>query len=1063
MSQTNGTFVTIDNVPYYKIENAQNLTPFFIQVASSCDIWLFMSSNGGVTAGRKNAANNIFPYETDDKLHNAYESGNKTVIKVGDTFWQPFEQNGAVKFEITRNIYKGYYGDSVIMEEVNNDLGVTFSYKYESSEKYGIVKTTNLVNNNGSNVDVSVLDGLMNLLPYGVNEILQSTKSTLVDSYKASELGVSTLGVYSLTTQINDTPNPIEVLKANVVYTTLAGANVYLNPSIVKAFYDGNTDAISKECYGCKSSYFVLWNETLTPGINKTYKTIMDIGYDHMQLAEIEDFISSASFNVIDADITAGTAHLKNIVGQADGLQNTGDEVACAAHYLNTLYNVMRGGTFESAYDFSYDDFMKFVAFRNNAAANNTGLLEQVKSCKTIQELKDVTKDDVTMYRLALEYMPLSFSRRHGDPSRPWNKFNIALKDDNGDRVSSYEGNWRDIFQNWEALGLSFPCYYENMIAKFVNASTADGFNPYRINAQGIDWEKPEEDNPFGGYGYWGDHQIIYLLRLLKGLASHFPDQVDNFLSLENFTYANIPYTIKSYDEILKDSKDTILFDFDKDDAIEALAAQMGSDGKLIQKDGHVYTVSLTEKLLVPLLSKMSNLLVGGGIWMNTQRPEWNDANNAIVGIGLSMVTVYHVKSYLEFMKELFTERTGAFDISDEVIQWMDSLANVLAEYKGNYTGNEKAILDKMGYVFSDYRENLYVNEFKGKSAKSVTDILATIDGFIDAIDYTIDANKGDVYHTYNLITDTFDLEHLPAMLEGQSAIIGSGFLGAQEICGLLDTMNHELLEPSMGCHTLYPITKTTPFMKKNRLSSTTPLVDGITYEDKNGFKHFVSSITTSEALESALVGMDNEVAESLKVEFQQVFAHNKFTGRSQVMYKFEGIGCVYWHQNAKLALAVLEGVAKSHNSGEDADKIYDAYRTLMQGFIYRKTPLECNAIPIEPYSHTSFNKKSEQPGMTGQVKESVIMRRIELGVQVFDGQITFDKWFLNDAEYNADNEVVFTIYGIDTRYVKSDNANVSISYADGSAKEFDGGIVDKATSAEIFARGANIKAITIG
>jgi hypothetical protein len=30
----------------------------------------------------------------------------------------------------------------------------------------------------------------------------------------------------------------------------------------------------------------------------------------------------------------------------------------------------------------------------------------------------------------------------------------------------------------------------------------------------------------------------------------------------------------------------------------------------------------------------MSNLIPEGGIWMNTQRPEWNDANNALVGNG---------------------------------------------------------------------------------------------------------------------------------------------------------------------------------------------------------------------------------------------------------------------------------------------------------------------------------------------------------------------------------------------------------------------------------------------
>ena len=35
------------------------------------------------------------------------------------------------------------------------------------------------------------------------------------------------------------------------------------------------------------------------------------------------------------------------------------------------------------------------------------------------------------------------------------------------------------------------------------------------------------------------------------------------------------------------------------------------------------------------------------GIWMNTQRPEWNDANNALVGHGISVVTLGYLRRTL--------------------------------------------------------------------------------------------------------------------------------------------------------------------------------------------------------------------------------------------------------------------------------------------------------------------------------------------------------------------------------------------------------------------------------
>ena len=66
--------------------------------------------------------------------------------------------------------------------------------------------------------------------------------------------------------------------------------------------------------------------------------------------------------------------------------------------------------------------------------------------------------------------------------------------------------------------------------------------------------------------------------------------------------------------------------------------------------------LSLAEKLVVPALSKLSNFVPGGGIWMNTQRPEWNDANNALVGNGLSMVTLLYLRRYLHHLRSLVAE-----------------------------------------------------------------------------------------------------------------------------------------------------------------------------------------------------------------------------------------------------------------------------------------------------------------------------------------------------------------------------------------------------------------------
>ena len=71
------------------------------------------------------------------------------------------------------------------------------------------------------------------------------------------------------------------------------------------------------------------------------------------------------------------------------------------------------------------------------------------------------------------------------------------------------------------------------MICIFLNATTADGYNPYRITSDGIDWEIIEPDDSWSHIGYWNDHQIIYLLKLLEHQKNNDPKKLEQlFLSL---------------------------------------------------------------------------------------------------------------------------------------------------------------------------------------------------------------------------------------------------------------------------------------------------------------------------------------------------------------------------------------------------------------------------------------------------------------------------------------------------------------------------------------------------
>jgi hypothetical protein len=136
---------------------------------------------------------------------------------------------------------------------------------------------------------------------------------------------------------------------------------------------------------------------------------------------------------------------------------------------------------------------------------------------------------------------------------------------------------------------------------------------------------------------------------------------------------------------------------------------------------------------------------------------------------------------------------------------------------------------------------------------------------------------------------------------------------------------------------------------------------------------------------------------------FEEVFDHQSFTGRSGSMFRFEGLGCIYWHMVSKLLLAVQEAFFAARDDGASAHSIQrlaELYYRVRSGLGFNKTPAEYGAFPTDPYSHTPRHAGASQPGMTGQVKEEVLTRFGELGVRVSGGGVRFEPALLRREEF---------------------------------------------------------------
>ncbi len=944
-----------------------------------------------------------------------------------------------------------------------------------------------------------MLDGLLDVMPAGVDALTEQIRSNLVNAYKRSETGPwGSLAVYSLESLISDRAEPVESLTATVVWSTgLGEADLLLDAGAVDDMIVGRPATPVTLVTGRPGAYLLRGTVSVSPSEPASWTIVADTGLDQPGVITAAQTARSAeALDRVTDDIARGSERLRRLLGDADAFQFTGDRIADAHHLSNVLFNCMRGGVFPFGMTIPVDDLAAFVADRNRDVSARHGDWFARLGPSTDEltlRAEALATGDPDLVRLVLEYLPLTFSRRHGDPSRPWNRFSINVRNDHGDPVLAYEGNWRDIFQNWEALLQSFPSYFVNVVAKFVDATTIDGYNPYRISRDGIDWEVPDPDDPWSHIGYWGDHQIVYLMRLLEMWDRYEPGARDGWLDRDVFVYADVPYVLANHDSIVRDPRDTITYDIEHAAEIAAREHRIGADGRLlVDGDGSLLHVGLLEKLVVPALAKLTNFVPGGGIWLNTQRPEWNDANNALAGPGLSMVTLYHLRRYLALLGTTVEAMSGeSVAVTASVAEWLDDIRRILGAHEAGPVDDveRRTIVDLLGRSGEAHRGRVRSGVRSDKIELALADVRDLCATSLDHLDTSIEAGRrpDGLYHSYNRVSfptgDTACVDHLGPMLEGQVAVLSSGVLDAEEMLDIVDALFASgMHRADLDTFLLYPPTELRPFLDRNqvpadaadrlrRLDGSTRGIDDIVVTGPDGRLHFRPEIVNARALERALdhAGIvDDERATWLEI-YEDVFDHRSFTGRSGSMYGYEGIGSVYWHMVAKLLLAVQEAYWDAVRRGDpDAilARIAEAYRRIRAGLGYRKTPQEFGAIPTDCYSHTPAHSGAQQPGMTGQVKEEVLTRFGELGFHVADGRIVLVPGLIAPDEIlpaGADGRpdpAGLAVCTVPMHIETGADDTVVVERTDGTDEILDTLTLDTASSHEVFARTGTIKRV---
>ena len=106
VKKVEGKQIKIQNENFYKISNVDKMRPFFMSIVSNSNHWMFISSTGSLSAGRKNSEYALFPYYTDDKISESSETtGSKTVliVKINEKrfLWEPFSERYARVYKLS--------------------------------------------------------------------------------------------------------------------------------------------------------------------------------------------------------------------------------------------------------------------------------------------------------------------------------------------------------------------------------------------------------------------------------------------------------------------------------------------------------------------------------------------------------------------------------------------------------------------------------------------------------------------------------------------------------------------------------------------------------------------------------------------------------------------------------------------------------------------------------------------------------------------------------------------------------------------------------------------------
>lgn len=725
-------------------------------------IWLYYVNRGQCVCsfGIGSKANSIMKFNS---ANVAYEDtalkGFRTFIRCGSEQYQPFFP---VKAENSER-YMLIRQNSLSIQETNPSLGlcVTIKYFVMPNESFGsLVRKVSIKNLSDKSLELTILDGIPQIIPYGVTTQLYNEMSNLCCSWADVYNLENSIPFYLLRSSMDDSSNVQEVDDSGYFYMSFQNGRLIrpiCDPNLIfgegtskifpTMFEQNSAVSGNLEKQFCANKYscgFSQIQEELAPGESSGWVTL--IGYaDSPQRMNCEKTRILAE-GYMDRKEQEAEQITETLSSDAE----THTAVAQFDMYMRQCYldNLLRGG-------YPY-----------------------------------VLNQDGNPVVLHL------FSRKHGDPERDYNFFTTSAEP-----YSQGNGNFRDVCQNRRNDVIFRPSVGNADIKLFGSLIQADGYNPLEIRpitfTVGSEHEKElaglidtyvssgadevrkicKENFTPGqfllkmadekiklsisresflekvlnickqnieavfGEGFWSDHWT-YILDLVKNYLRIYPENEYQLLFQENqYPFYDSPVFVlpRSEKYVLENGHVRQYASVQKDEEKISAGCNPKQSNWLKTKSGTVYQTSLFVKLMTLVANKFSSLDPEGmGIEMEGDKPGWNDALNGLPSLlGSGMPETFALKQLIHFLLSVLEKYkpNNTAEFPEELGVFINRLNTLLME-------NENGQISQFDYwdKAASERENYRASVRLGISGSEISFTFSSLIQILRMMEKKVDA-----------------------------------------------------------------------------------------------------------------------------------------------------------------------------------------------------------------------------------------------------------------------------------------------------------------------------------